>query len=121
MQAWTGTRPFNEVAERFDGCGVCWGPYQTFTEMVETDPRCSPDAGLFTEVDQPGIGPYLTPVSPLTLGEAEDSGTDATGRGAVAPVLGKHTDEVLAEWLGLSSADIGRLHDAGIVSGADGD
>ena len=120
MQAWTGTRPFTEVAERFDGCGVCWGPYQTFTELVETDPRCSPAAGLFSEVDQPGIGPYLTPVSPLTLEEAGGSGASARSRGAVAPVLGEHTDEVLAEWLGLSSAEIGGLHDGGIVSGADG-
>ena len=118
LQAWTGTRSFSEVAGRFDGCGVCWGPYQTFTELVETDPRCSPDAGLFVEVGQPGIGPYLSPVSPLVLGEARDSGTDSGVRGAVAPVLGEHTDEVLAEWLGLSSADIGRLHDAGIVSSA---
>ena len=120
MQAWTGTKPFTEVAERFDGCGVCWGPYQTFTELVETDPRCSPAAGLFGEVDQPGIGPYLTPVSPLTLGEAAESGTNARAGGAVAPVLGEHTDEVLAEWLGLSSAEIGELHDGGIVSGVDG-
>ena len=119
MQAWTGARPFAEVAERFDGCGVCWGPYQTFTELVETDPRCSPDGGLFMEVDQPGIGPYLTPMSPLALGEAGDPGTDAQGRGAVAPVLGEHTDEVLAGWLGLSAAEIGRLHDAGVVAGSD--
>ncbi len=119
MQAWTGTRPFVEVAERFDGCGVCWGPYQTFTELVETDPRCSPDAGLFMEVDQPGIGPYLTPMSPLALGEAGDPGTDAGGRGTVAPVLGEHTDEVLAGWLGLSAGEIGRLHDAGVVAGPD--
>jgi 2-methylfumaryl-CoA isomerase len=37
-----------------------------------------------------------------------------------APRLGQHTDEVLAEVLGLSSGEIGRLHDAGIVAGADG-
>ena len=119
MQSWTGTRRFTEVAERFDGCGVCWGPYQTFTELVETDLRCSPDAGLFCEVDQPGIGPYLTPVSPLSLGEGGDSAADALSGGVLAPVLGEHTDEVLSDWLGLSSAEISRLHDKGIVSGAD--
>ena len=119
MQAWTGTRPFTEVAERFDGCGVCWGPYQTFTELVETDPRCSPDAGLFIEVDQPGIGPYLTPVSPLAPIGVGGRPTSDGGRNGVAPVLGEHTDEVLAGWLGLSAAEIGRLHDAGVVAGSD--
>ena len=117
MQAWTGTRSFAEVAERLDACGVCWGPYQTFTELVESDPRCSAAGGLFVEVDQPGIGPYLVPMSPLSLGDGGVAETDVHGTSAVAPVLGEHTDEVLAEWLGLSSSDIGRLHDRGIVSG----
>ena len=117
MQAWTGTRRFTEVAQRLDGCGACWGPYQTFTELVETDPRCSAAGGLFVEVDQPGIGPYLVPMSPLNVGGGAGPETDSRGTSAVAPVLGEHTDEVLAEWLGLSSSDVGRLHDRGIVSG----
>jgi len=33
-----------------------------------------------------------------------------------APRLGQHTDEVLAEVLGLPSAEIGRLHDQGVVA-----
>jgi 2-methylfumaryl-CoA isomerase len=32
-----------------------------------------------------------------------------------APRLGQHTDEVLADVLGLPSTEIGRLHDAGVV------
>ncbi len=32
-------------------------------------------------------------------------------------MLGEHTDEVLAELLGLSDAEIGRLHDDGVVAG----
>jgi 2-methylfumaryl-CoA isomerase len=35
-----------------------------------------------------------------------------------APSLGTHTDEILAEVLKLSSGEIGRLHDAGMVAGA---
>jgi 2-methylfumaryl-CoA isomerase len=33
-----------------------------------------------------------------------------------APQLGAHTDQILAEDLGLSGGEIGRLHDAGIVA-----
>ena len=35
---------------------------------------------------------------------------------AAAPLLGMHTDEVLADVLGLSPAEIGRLHDDGVVA-----
>ena len=34
-----------------------------------------------------------------------------------APVLGEHTDEVLAEVLGLGDGEIGRLYDRGVVAG----
>jgi len=64
------------------------------------------------------FGPYLTPVSPLAPVGAGGRPA-AGGRDAVAPVLGEHTDEVLAGWLGLSAAEIGRLHDAGVIAGSD--
>ena len=118
MQVWAAAEPFAAVAERLDACGVCWGPYQTFAELVEYDRRLSPAAGLFREVDQPGIGPYLVPGSPLA---AASIGADAAqaveaGVGVLAPALGEHTDEVLSEWLGLSALQIGRLHDRGVVA-----
>ena len=34
-----------------------------------------------------------------------------------APLLGEHTDEVLAGLLGLSDSELGRLHDEGVVAG----
>jgi 2-methylfumaryl-CoA isomerase len=37
--------------------------------------------------------------------------------GRAHPALGEHTDSVLAGLLGLSAAEIGRLHDAGIAAG----
>ena len=36
---------------------------------------------------------------------------------APAPRLGQHTDEILGECLGLTAAEIGRLHDTGVVAG----
>ena len=34
-----------------------------------------------------------------------------------APVLGEHTDEVLAEVLGLGDGEIGELYERGVVAG----
>ena len=114
LKPWTIARSLDEIREIFDRHDVCWGPYQTFTELVEEDPRCSADNPLFDEVEQPGIGTYLMPGSPVELSAFE---REPVRR---APLLGEHTDELLAEVLGLSDTEIGRLHDAGVVAGPAG-
>jgi 2-methylfumaryl-CoA isomerase len=114
LKPWTIARTLDEIAAVFDANGVCWGPYQTFMQLVADDPRCSAANPMFEEVEQPGIGSYLMPGSPLTFGAAP---REPVRR---APILGEHTDEVLAELLGLSGTEIGRLHDDGVVAGAAG-
>jgi 2-methylfumaryl-CoA isomerase len=111
LAPWIGARGLAQCAEAFDANGVCWGPYQTFRELVENDPRCSTANPLFALVDQPGIGPLLMAGSPLA--------GEGLGRAAPrpAPRLGSDTDAVLSEVLGLSQGEIGKLHDAGVVAG----
>jgi 2-methylfumaryl-CoA isomerase len=111
LAPWCAGRTLAEIGAVLDADGVPWGPYQSFRQLVADDPRCSTANPMFTRVDQPGVGTMLTPASPLdpvTLGRAPV---------APAPVLGQHTDEVLAEVLGLSAAEIGALHDRGVVAG----
>ena len=111
IEPWVNSRTLSEVGEIFDAHDVCWGPYQTFAELVAGDPRCSPANPMFAEVDQPGVGTYLTPGSPLAFSAADRVPP------APAPLLGQHTDEILAGVLGLSATEIGRLHDDGVVTG----
>ncbi|MBV9652092.1 MAG: CoA transferase [Pseudonocardiales bacterium] len=112
IEPWVGNRTLREVGEIFDTHDVCWGPYQTFAELVANDPRCSPANPMFANVEQPEIGTYLTPGSPIEF-SADDRIPPAP-----APRLGQHTDEVLGQILGLSAAEIGRLHDDGVVADA---
>ena len=65
---------------------------------------------MFGMVDQPGVGRILVARSPLAF-NAVPRETPVP-----APRLGEHTDEVLAEVLGMSSSQIGVLHDKGIVA-----
>ncbi len=110
IRPWIASRTITEVAARFDELGVCWDRYQTFKQLVDEDPRCSVESGLFAEVSQPQIGTYLAPGSPLAV-----DGMLAT-EPAPAPRLGQHTDEILADDLGLTSAEIGSLRASGTVA-----
>ena len=111
LQPWFRERTFDEIGAAFAGSGVCWGPYQTFRQMVAEDPRCSERNPMFSMQEQPGIGRYLVPGSPIHFAAVE---REAPVR---APLLGEHTDAVLAEVLGLSAAAIGKLRDEHIVGG----
>ena len=111
LKPWVLTRTLEEVRTIFDSHEVSWGPYQTFTQLVEEDLRCSADSEMFEEVEQPGIGTYVMPGSPLDFSAAERLPPRR------APLLGEHTDEVLTELLGLSDAEIGRLSASGVVAG----
>ncbi len=110
--SWIESRTIDEVSARLEMNGVCWGRYRSFREMVEHDERCSVESGLFRDVEQPGIGTYLTPGSPLAFGGSIPVDPSP------APELGEHTNEILADELGLSDLEIGRLYDDGVVAGA---
>ncbi len=112
LAPWIAARSLAEIGRMFDPGGVCWGPYQSFSEMVASDPRCSTRNPLFQDIDQPGIGRYLTPASPLDF-TAPGGATEI----APAPQLGQHTDEILGDIVGLSSSEIGGLHDRNVVAG----
>jgi 2-methylfumaryl-CoA isomerase len=111
LKPWTSARTIAEIKEIFDEHDVCWGPYQTFMQLVDEDPRCSTENPMFEEVEQPGIGTYLMPGSPLEFAGFERVPVRR------APLLGEHTEEILGDVLGLSEGEIGRLHDEGVVAG----
>ena len=78
-------------------------------ELVNFDDRVSSKNPLFTEVDQPEIGTYLTPGSPLQFQNLNPSSP------IKAPALGENTNEILEEILGLSPKELGALRDREIV------
>jgi len=112
IEPWMKSQPLAELAPVFAACGICWDRYQTVWDLVENDPDCSPAHPLFTAIEQPGIGRYPVPgAAPTVFSEPRLAPRPA-------PRVGEHTDEILAQILGLDSAAIGRLHDQGVVAGA---
>jgi 2-methylfumaryl-CoA isomerase len=110
LRPWFAARDLTAIREQFAGTGVSWGPYQTFSELVHEDPRCSTANPMFVEIEHPGVGRYLMPGSPLSF-----SGIDRVPVRR-APILGEHTEQVLADVLTLSATETGRLRDAGVVA-----
>jgi 2-methylfumaryl-CoA isomerase len=113
VEAALATRGAAEIGPVFDQNGVCWGPYRTVKQAVESDPRLASANPVFAEVAHPSGHRYLTPGSAVTFTGAERA-TPPT-----APRLGEHTDEILARVLGLPEHAIGHLHDQKLVAGAE--
>ncbi len=67
LTSWSKSRNYSDIADVFDKARILWGPYQTFCEMVENDPRASIENPMFEKIDQPGIGNMLIAGSPLTF------------------------------------------------------
>ncbi len=111
LAPWIAARSLAELTNIFAAADVCFGPYQTIRELVQSDAEASLANPLFTMQMQPDIGRYRMPGSPLFFSGAPH--LDAQP----APRLGQHTDEVLSAVLGLSTAAIGKLHADKLVAG----
>ena len=111
FEPWFAARTLNDIRKIFTGTRVLWGPFQTFKQLLEEDPRCSLENPLFRIIDQPGIGPHMAPHIPL------DFSKFPRGEITPAPQHGEHSEAVLSDVLGLSSQNIGKLFDTGIVAG----
>jgi 2-methylfumaryl-CoA isomerase len=108
IEPWFATKVYSEICPLFDEHAVCYGPYRTFREMVESDDDCSVDNPMMGTVTQPNIGEYLASGSPIRF-------ADDNLETLPAPTLGQHTEQILKEELSLSDGEVGRLKSQGIV------
>jgi 2-methylfumaryl-CoA isomerase len=113
LEPWVAGKTADEVGAALKTAGALWAPYRTFRELA-ADPDTVRDNPMFTVLDQPGIGRYPVAASPLQFGAFDRA------RPNPAPLLGQHTDEILSGVLGMSGAEIGKLHDAKVVAGPRG-
>jgi 2-methylfumaryl-CoA isomerase len=110
LRPWFEQRSYDEVVAGLEPRGVLWGPYRRIDQFVHEADSLLHASGLMADVDQPGIGTYPVPRSVLDMSLHE-------ARRAPAPTLGQHTDEVLAELLGLDAGELARLRAGGTIGG----
>jgi 2-methylfumaryl-CoA isomerase len=107
LRPWFADRTLDELTERLDAARVLWSPYRTVRQAAE---RFGSDADpVVRHVEQPGIGPMLAAGSPLRWGSGDRPPQ-------AAPRLGADTAQVLASVLGLTDAELGRLHEERLIA-----
>ena len=97
-------RSSEEWIAAFQAAGVPTGPIKTVAEVLDQDPHVQARQ-MVVEVEHPIAGPMKTLGLPIKLSATPGGVTRA------APLLGQHTDEILAE-LGYTAAEIVSLRAA---------
>lgn len=115
LKPWFFKRSLAQVEAELTRSKVCWGKYGNVRELMLNDKRVGLENPIYERLNTPGVGSHLAARSAARFDGLPHTPT------APAPLLGTHTDEVLHQLLGLSGAEIGRLHDAGVVAGSEKD
>jgi formyl-CoA transferase len=105
VEDWTVTKTKFEAMELLNAHDIPCGPILSMEELLD-EPSLRA-TGTVVEVDHPTRGKYLTVGNPIKL---SDSPTEVTR----SPLLGEHTDEVLAE-LGYAAADLESLRSNKVI------
>jgi formyl-CoA transferase len=105
VEAWTVTKTKFEAMALLNEHDIPCGPILSMEELAN-EPSLR-KTGTIVEVDHPQRGKYLTVGNPIKM---SDSATEVKR----SPLLGEHTDEVLAE-LGYAVADVAALRSKKVI------
>lgn len=106
IETWTMTKTKFEVMDICNAVDIPVGPILSMKELAE-EPSLR-ESGTIVEVDHPERGKYLTVGCPIKM---SDSAVEVTR----SPLLGEHTDEVLADVLGYSAEEIAVIRESGAI------
>jgi crotonobetainyl-CoA:carnitine CoA-transferase CaiB-like acyl-CoA transferase len=110
LEGWAGTMTRVEACAALSAAGIAAGPCFTDDEVV-ADPHLAARSMLVEMPRSDGVDePVLVPGNPVKLSDV------AEGPETRIPWLGEHTDEVLAEELGLADEDLAALRAAGVIT-----
>ena len=104
IEQWTMTKSKFEAMDILNEFDIPCGPILSMKELVEDQSLRA--TGTVVEVDHPARGKYLSVGNPIKL---SDSPADVKR----SPLLGEHTDEILASVLGYSAEEMAAIKASG--------
>jgi formyl-CoA transferase len=106
IEEWSLQHPKFEAMDLLNRINVPCGPILSTKDLFEDGSLR--DRGMLVEVEHPQRGSYVNVGSPLSL---SDSPVDVRS----SPLLGEHTEEVLADVCGYTRERVAELRDGGVV------
>ncbi len=106
VEGWTRGRDKHEAMRVLGGAGVPCGACQDTGEVLE-DPHLRA-RGMIVDLEYPARGAYKTVGCPIVM-------SDSPAEVARPPLLGEHTDELLAGLCGVGAEEAARLRRDGVV------
>jgi len=106
VESWTASRTREEVFDQLLQVGVPCGMVLDLEEVLNDEDLNR--RGVFTEIEQPGIGTMKLTNSPIRL----DGSTQPLGQ---APLFGEHNEEVYIKLLGYSQEEFEGLKREGVI------
>ena len=103
---WFAAHAADEIGTALASTSILWERYRSFAEAA-VDPKVTANP-LFTTLNQPGIGEYLAPGLPYSIGGDRVPATPS-------PALGDDTADVLSG-LGISPEELSRLRESGTIA-----
>jgi len=106
IEAWTMTKTKYEVMDICNPLDIPVGPILSMKELAE-EPSLR-ETGTIVDVEHPERGNYLTVGCPIKLSDSEVEVKRS-------PLLGEHTDEILADVLDYSAEEIAEIRESGAI------
>ena len=106
IEGWTRQHTKHEAMRLLGEAGVPSGACQDTGEIFD-DPHLR-EREMIVDLDYPDRGGYMTVGCPIKL-------SDSAASVVRPPVLGEHTDTVLAELCGVTADEIARLRNEGVI------
>jgi formyl-CoA transferase len=107
IEQWTTTKTKLEAMDILNKYDIPCGPILSMKELAEE--RSLRATGTVVEVDHPKRGKYLTVGNPIKL-------SDSPCEVQRSPLLGEHTEEILAAVLGYSEREIADIKASGAIT-----